>query len=188
MKFSFLAICCLFTTLAVAQDFEITGTVKDSSQVSLEAATVYMQTVSDSTLVTYTITDRDGFFRLKGASKAENVNLFISYTGYRTYKKELTLNKPLINLGEIILKPATNSLGEVIVTASAPVMLKSDTLQFNADSFNTRADANLEELLKKLPGVEVDNEGNITVNGKPVNKILVNGEEFFGGDPKIATK
>lgn len=188
MKFLFLTICCFFTLFATAQNFEITGTVKDSSQVGLEAATVYIETVSDTTLVTYTITNRDGFFRLKGSSSAKRVNLYVSYTGFRTYQKELTLDKPLIDLGQITLEPATNSLGEVTVTASAPVMLKSDTLQFNASSFNTRADANLEELLKKLPGVEIDKDGNITINGKPVNKILVNGEEFFGGDPKIATK
>ncbi len=188
MKFIFFTICCFLTTLLTAQDFEITGTVKDSSHVFLEAATVYIQTVSDSTLVTYTITDREGFFRLKGSTKTKKVNLFVSYTGFRTYKKELALEKQVMNLGEIIIESAANSLGEITITASAPVMLKSDTLQFNVGSFNTRADANLEELLKKLPGVEVDSEGKITVNGKPVNKILVNGEEFFGGDPKIATK
>lgn len=179
---------CFITIVATAQEFKITGTVKSTANLPLEATTVYLETLSDSTLVTYTITDRDGFFRLKGSSKSEKVNLYVSYTGFRTYKKELSLDEPKINLGKIVMEPATNSLGEVTVTAHPPVMLKSDTLQFNASSFNTRADANLEELLKKLPGVQVDSEGNITVNGKPVNKILVNGEEFFGNDPKIATK
>ena len=80
-------------------------------------------------------------------------------------------------------------LGEVtVVSERAPVTIKSDTLEFNAGSFNTRQDANLEEVMKKLPGVEVDAQGNITVNGKPVSRILVNGKEFFGNDPKIATK
>lgn len=188
MRFYFLAVGCFLTKLVAAQNFEITGTVKDSTQIPLEAATVYLEKVSDSALITYSITDRDGFFRLKGSSNAKKVNLYISYTGFQTYKKEVSLNQAELNLGTITMNPATNSLGEVTVTASAPVMLKSDTLQFNASSFNTRSDANLEELLKKLPGVEVDKDGNITINGKPVNKILVNGEEFFGGDPKIATK
>ena len=89
----------------------------------------------------------------------------------------------------IKMELATNELGEVtVVSERAPVTVKSDTLEFNAASFNTRQDANLEEVMKKLPGVEVDAQGNITVNGKPVSRILVNGKEFFGNDPKIATK
>ena len=82
-----------------------------------------------------------------------------------------------------------NALDEVTLTATrAPITIKKDTLEFNANSFDTRQDANLEDLMKKLPGVEVDSDGNITVNGKPVSRILVNGKEFFGNDPKIATK
>lgn len=189
MKLFFITAFCLFTGIVSAQNFTITGTLKDTSNVALEAATVYLETVSDSTLITYTITDRDGFFRLDGSSSEKKVNLFVSYTGYSTIKKELSLTEPVIDLGNIVMKPARNVLGAIMITANeAPIVIKSDTLQFNAASFNTRPDANLEALLEKLPGVQVDDQGNITVNGKPVSQILVNGEEFFGGDTKIATK
>lgn len=178
-----------FTLLCSAQEFEINGHVKGPKNLALPAATVYIETVADTTLVTYTITDTDGSFQLKGTSKAKRINLFISYKGFGTYKKQLLLNRLEINLGTIEMKPQANTLSEVTITATrAPVVIKSDTLQFNADSFNTKENAVLEDLLEKLPGVKIDSEGNITVNGKPVNKILVNGEEFFGGDPKIATK
>lgn len=180
--------CCLVFGTANAQQFKITGTVKDTTNLPLEAATVYLEKVSDSSLITYTITDRKGFFQLQGNTSATAANLYISYTGFRPYKKQLILGQSPIDLGPVSLEPSTNSLGEITITAEAPIMVKQDTLQFNAGSFATQPDANLEELLKKLPGVQVDNDGNITVNGKPVSKILVNGEEFFGDDPKIATK
>lgn len=189
MKLFFITVFTLFTGIVSAQEFTITGTVKDTANVPLEAATVYLETVADSTLVTYVITDRDGTFQLEGSSSKKKMNLYISYTGYGTIKKQLTLTKSEFDLGEIVMKLATNSLGEIMITANrAPIVLKSDTLQFNASSFNTRPDANLEALLKKLPGVAVDSEGSITVNGVSVSKILLNGEEFFGNDPKIATK
>jgi hypothetical protein len=175
-------------TAATAQEFKITGTVMDTTKLPLEAATVYLESLSDSTLINYTITGKDGKFELEGDSPEINVKLFISYTGYQVYKEQIQLGRPVINLGKITLSPSTNQLGEVTITARAPIVVKQDTLQFNAGSFSTQPNANLEELLKKLPGVQVDNEGNITVNGKPVSKILVNGEEFFGDDPKIATK
>lgn len=186
-KFLF-AFFCLISLTTTAQEFKITGIVKDTTNFPLEAATIYVETLSDSTLVNYTITDKTGHFEIEGRSPEKNVNLFISYTGYRVHKQKITLDKALIELGEIKMLPSTNELGEVTITARSPITVKQDTLQFNAGSFATQPDANLEELLKKLPGVQVDNDGNITVNGKPVSKILVNGEEFFGDDPKIATK
>src|SRR5690606_6883121 len=91
--------------------------------------------------------------------------------------------------GNIKMVVQTESLGDVVVTATrAPITIKKDTLEFNAAAFSTKANAKVEDLLKELPGVEVDAQGNITVNGKAVNKILVNGKPFFGDDPTIATR
>ena len=171
-----------------AQDFQLNGTIKDNNGVPLESATVYVEKISDSTLVTYGISDREGFFEMEGRTDQEQLNLFVSYAGFKPLRQVITI-KSNIALGEIKLEVQDNLLDEVIVVADrAPVTLKKDTLEFNANSFKTRPDANLEELLKKLPGAEVDSDGAITINGKPVSRILVNGKEFFGDDPKIATK
>ncbi|HCW65508.1 MAG TPA: TonB-dependent receptor, partial [Leeuwenhoekiella sp.] len=163
-----------------AQDFQLNGTIKDNNGVPLESATVYVEKISDSTLVTYGISDREGFFEMEGRTDQEQLNLFVSYAGFKPLRQVITI-KPNIALGEIKLEVQDNLLDEVIVVADrAPVTLKKDTLEFNANSFKTRPDANLEELLKKLPGAEVDSDGAITINGKPVSRILVNGKEFFG--------
>ena len=171
-----------------AQDFQLNGTIKDNTGVPLESATVYVEKISDSTLVTYGISDREGFFEMEGRTDQEKLNLFVSYAGFKPLRKVITIT-PTVELGDLKLEVQDNLLDEVIVVADrAPVTLKKDTLEFNANSFETRPDANLEELLKKLPGAEVDSDGAITINGKPVSRILVNGKEFFGDDPKIATK
>lgn len=188
MTFRLTAVFLFFTSLFYSQEFNITGKIVDVDDEPLESATVFLEKVSDSTLVTYTISERNGDFILKGRSGESPVYLSVSYTGYKPVRRVIELEKNLV-LDPIVLEIAENTLGEVTVMASAPpVTIKKDTLEYNADSFTTRPDANLEELMKKLPGVEVDNEGNITVNGKPVNKFLVNGEEFFGDDHRIATK
>ncbi len=175
---------------AEAQDYTISGKITDDQNTPLESATVYVETAKDSSLVDYTISDVAGKFIIEGNTTADKVNLLVSFTGFQTYKKVYNLaENPTIKTGNILLKLADNELGEVLVKGTrAPVTVKTDTLEFNAASFKTKADANLEEVLKKLPGVQVNSDGQITVNGKPVSRILVNGKEFFGDDPKIATK
>lgn len=186
LRLTLLFIC--ITSIAFSQNFEITGKVLDSANAPLQSATVYAEKMADSSLVTYTITEKDGSFSLQGNTEADKVNFYVSYAGFVPYKKIVNI-KPQVNLGNISLEVMDNTLDEVdIVSSRPPITVKKDTLEFNAESFNTRQDANLEDLMKKLPGVEVDTDGNITVNGKPVSRILVNRKEFFGNDPKIATK
>ena len=171
------------------QDFEIRGVLKDSlSQSGLEAATVFLESVKDSTLITYTITDKDGIFNLEGRSPIKDARVNISFVGYKTYSKEVDLSKSPIVLEDITLGYAVASLDEVFIQTRAPVTVKKDTLEFNVSSFKTKKDATIEDLLKELPGVEVDEDGTIRVNGKEVNKILVNGKPFFGDDPTITTR
>ncbi|MDQ7917550.1 outer membrane beta-barrel protein [Mesonia sp. MT50] len=188
-QFFLLGFLLIFAS-AEAQEYKIQGKVIDSENVALESATIYVETVKDSSLVDYTITDVDGSFVIEGSTDATEVNLYISFTGFQTYKKKYQLSEnSMINTGSITLNLADNTLGEVVVQATkAPVSIKTDTLEFNASSFKTKADANLEEVLKKLPGVTVDKDGAVSVNGKKVSRVLVNGKEFFGDDPKIATK
>lgn len=190
MKQFFFLCIFLVSLTATAQKFEISGKLVDKENgAPLESATIFVERPADSTLVTYTITDKEGNFVLEGSDNSEALRLVASYAGYIPFNQSVKLTPGKINLGVLQLEFATNLLGEVTVVADrAPVTVKTDTLEFNAASFNTRQDANLEEVMKKLPGVEVDAQGNITVNGKPVSRILVNGKEFFGNDPKIATK
>ncbi len=172
-----------------AQNFEITGTLKDkTTKKSLEAATVYLETIKDSTLVTYTITNQNGNFTLEGRSQIKDLRVNISFLGYENYTKKVDVSKENIALGDIEIAPSANTLDEVVVKSRAPITVKKDTLEFNVSSFKTKKDANIEDLLKELPGVDVNDAGEITVNGKPVNKILVNGKPFFGDDPTIATR
>ncbi|MGH1383631.1 outer membrane beta-barrel protein [Kordia sp.] len=183
-------IISVFTSTVVAQEFEIKGNIVDKTgKTPLESATVYLQTIKDSTLITYTISDKNGRFELAGRTKQTEANLFVTFTGFKVYQQKITLNKSVITLPEIGLELATDELDAVqLVAIKAPITVKKDTLEFNADSFKTRPDATVEDLIKKLPGVEVDSDGKIKVNGKEVNKILVNGKPFFGNDPNIATK
>lgn len=179
-----------FTFPASAQDYKFTGTLKDKDQNPLGSATIFMKSVKDSTTINYTISDAKGEFDLEGKTRVDKVDFYISYTGFKTYEKRFSLKQESTHdLGEITLNQMDNTLGEVLIQGVAPpVRLKRDTLEFNASSFKTKENANMEDLLKKLPGVTVDNEGQIKVNGKDVSKIKVNGKDFFGDDPKIATK
>ena len=187
MKLTFFVALFFITGIAISQNFEIKGKITDEAGSPLSSATVYLEKPADSSLVTYTISEDDGGFTLSGRSNQANLNLLISFAGYKPFLKEVPVKDQ--NLGPIVMEVQNNALDEITLTGRrAPVSIKSDTLEFNAASFKTREDANLEEVLKELPGVSVDNDGNITVNGKPVSRILVNGKEFFGDDPKIATK
>ncbi len=180
---------CSLSTFAQLQPFKITGTLTDQdTQLPLESATVYVERAKDSTLVTYTITDKNGAFSVEERVAVKDLKIYISYVGYETFEKDITVTSEEIILGTLKMKTDSNTLDEVVITSRAPITIKKDTLEFNVKSFKTKKDANVEDLLKKLPGVEVDPEGQITVNGKPVNKILVNGKPFFGDDPTITTR
>ena len=189
-KYLYLLIFSLLSSLLYAQKFEIKGKLIDEKEgAPLESATVFAEKITDSTLIAYTITGKQGDFELVGKSSATEINVNVSYNGYAPFRKKITLNGQPIDLGIIKLAVLAEELEGVVVTANrAPITIKKDTLEFNAASFNTKANATVEDLLKELPGVEVDAQGNITVNGKPVNKILVNGKPFFGDDPTIATR
>lgn len=178
------------STLSFSQNFEISGELIDEdTQTPLESATVFAEKPADSSLITYTITGKKGDFELVGKTANKEINLNISYNGYTPFRKKITLNGDPINLGTIKIAILPEELDGVTVTANrAPITIKKDTLEFNAASFSTKKNATVEDLLKELPGVEVDAQGNIKVNGKSVNKILVNGKSFFGDDPTIATR
>ncbi len=187
MRLKLFSFLFFLTGIMFSQNFEIKGKITDPEGNPLGSATVYLEKPADSSLVTYTISEESGAFLLLGKSSVPDLNIFVSYAGYATYSDQIKAENK--DLGALVLEVLDNQLEEVTLTGSrAPISVKTDTLEFNAASFKTRENANLEDVLKELPGLAVDNQGNITVNGKPVSRILVNGKEFFGNDPKIATK
>ena len=186
-KFYFLAL--FFTTFVFSQKtISIKGKILEkNTQVPLESATVYLTSVKDSTVIDYTITDKNGLFKMETIKITKPVFLKVSYIGYQSFKQELESIAASQDFGIIRLDENANNLNEVIVKSEAPpIRIKKDTLEFNASSFKVRPDSNVESLLKQLPGVEIDVDGKITVNGKEVNQVLVNGKPFFDKDGKIA--
>lgn len=170
----------------------IKGTVIDSlSRRSLESSSVALYLVKDSSLVNYALTTRKGEFTIDDVPVNTPCTLIISNRGYETFARAISLapDAKVLVLDTIILIKSFNELKAVTVTAlRPPVSVKPDTLEFNVSSFKTLPNAMIEDLLKQLPGVDVDKDGNITINGKKVSKLMVDGREFFGGDPRIALK
>lgn len=177
----------LFASTCFAQNITLKGKITDDGNFPLESATIYLTTVKDSSMVDYTISNKNGNWEIKTRKITKPVFLKVSYTGLADYKQEIATVEEDRDFGTIVLNDKSTELNEVIIESEIPpIRIKSDTLEFNASSFKVRPDANVETLLKQLPGVDIDEEGKITVNGKEVNQILVNGKPFFDKDGKIA--
>ncbi|MFK7846663.1 MAG: outer membrane beta-barrel protein [Rhodothermales bacterium] len=179
-----------FTLSAQAQSGKhtVSGVVTDSLNMGLAGATVMLLESSDSTLVSYGITRSDGAFQLRRVP-AGTYQMQITFVGFASYNAPLTLNEGDLDTGHIQLKEALTELDALVITADhVPMLIKQDTLEYNAAAFNVRPNANVEDLLRKLPGVEVERDGTIRAQGEEVEKVLVDGKEFFGNDPRIATQ
>ncbi|MEZ0130086.1 outer membrane beta-barrel protein, partial [Flavobacterium sp. LBUM151] len=190
-KFYYLSLFFLFCFAANAQnDIVIKGTVLDvNTQVPLELATVYFTTVKDSTVIEYATTDKNGAFRLSTKKYDKPVVLKVSYQGYQTFYEDQKGLLESKDFGKIYLFESINALDNVVIKSEAPpITIKKDTLEFNAASYKVRPDSNVETLLKQLPGVDVDSDGKVTVNGREVTQFLVNGKTFFDKDGAIALK
>lgn len=168
----------------------IKGNVLDSDGGGLPGVAVQLVSIADSTRVGYVMTDADGSFKLENLKPAD-YNLLLTMTGMDDISKVVNIadSAETKDLGNMTMTENSVMLGEAVVTAvRAAVVAKQDTLEFNAGSFHTNPTASVEDLLKKLPGVEVGSDGSITSGGKTVTKILVDGKEFFADDPKMASK
>ena len=185
------AIGLLFSFTAFSQG-TLKGKIVDSTTSKpLGFATVTVFKAADTSIVTYRLSNTDGDFKITGIPLGLNCRAVVSFSGYSVYRKEFTLSaeQNILDIGTIPLTVESKSLDDVLIVAERPpVTFKKDTIEFNASAFKTLPNALVEDLLKKLPGVMVDKEGNIMVNGKPVNRILVDGKTFFGDDPKMATR
>ncbi len=166
----------------------VKGVVYDTlSKKGLAFSTVSLVNAKDSVLVNFTKADSLGRFQLKQVTKGKYL-LSTSYVGFLPVWKAITVNDETeIDLGNIALTDVNTS--NVTVTAKRPpVVINGDTLEFNSENFKTQPNAVVEDLLKKLPGVTVDADGTVRVNGQRVSRVFVNGKDFFNGDPKMATK
>ncbi len=187
-----LGILLSITGQAFAQQGTLKGKLFDSvSKQALPLATITVFRAKDTSIVTYRLSDPQGNFKIPGLPSSLDLRAVITSSGYKVYRKEFSFSSSMteLDLGVIHLATDTSELDQVLVIAERPpVSIKKDTIEFNATAFKTLPSALVEDLLKKLPGVEVDPDGNMRVNGRAVNRILVDGKEFFGGDPKVATR
>ncbi len=185
----FLILFLLSATVSLtAQSINVKGTIKDSIGNPLEFANVIASIKSSGATESYGITNYQGRFQLD-LPKGNNYILRASFLGYET--KEQTINVPAdaenINL-DFVLNPQENRLDDVEIVYEMPVTVKGDTIIYNADSFTNGDERKLGDVMKKLPGVEVNEDGEIQVEGKTVTKVMVEGKDFFDGDSKLATK
>ena len=183
----------LFSFLTIqlfSQKAAIRGSVSDTLEHrNLEHAVVSLLRSKDSLLIKFNRTDNKGNFELTNL-KAGKYFLLVSYPEYADYTDDILLNdSSQINLNQLPMITKEHLLKEVVVRQTiGAIKMKGDTTEFKADSFHLQANANVEELLKKLPGIQVDKNGKITAQGEKVQKVLVDGEEFFGDDPTLVTQ
>lgn len=176
---------------AFSQKMSIGGNVQDTiSKNPLSFAVVMAIRIKDSVLLAHTRTDVTGFFALKNVP-IDTIQIIISHPkfGDQSFYVFGSSTNYAFDFGKIILPSKSHTLNEIVIYAyKDPVYYKGDTLIYAADSFKVKPNATVEDLLKKLPGIKVDGQGKITSQGKKVDQVLVDGDEFFGSDPTMATQ
>ncbi|MDB5087041.1 MAG: outer rane beta-barrel protein [Mucilaginibacter sp.] len=176
----------LFVHLTSAQNRTVRGTVTDSAKMALPATTVRLITDLKDTLTT--TTSAKGYFRFN-VVKASRITLTFSSIGYQGFIRHYALaDTGILTVDTIILKSDSRMLSQVNIVGSNPVTFKEDTIEYKASAYKVRDNAPVEDLIRKLPGVDVDANGNITAQGKQVSKVRVNGKDFFNGDVQAATR
>jgi hypothetical protein len=181
-----------FSTALAQQNGRINGRVVDMAdslaKAGLKGASVQLLALPDSTLVKSVVTDADGSFVFSALVNCA-YTLRISYSVYVAAEKNIILSadQSTADLGKISMQRFAN-LMESIIIRSATMAVMGDTTEFNASQFKTLPNASTEDLLKKVPGIDVDRDGSIKTQGEPVTRILVDGKPFYGNDPKLATR
>src|SRR5688572_11310333 len=190
-----LTLIVLLTTLSLTglAQKKLSGSIKGKLvdtlyKENLSEATVTVLNPVDSSVISFTISNNKGEFEVKDLDSG-NYRLMITFQGYQPYSQRFSISSQLtaINLGDVNMERRNTTLAEVVVEAP-PIVVKKDTVEFKADAFKTKPNATAEDLLKKVPGMQVDKDGNVKAQGEDVQKVYVDGKEFFGNDPKLATK
>jgi len=189
LKLPVLLLCIFcYAATAFAQNNMVTGKVADISEKKpVKNAVVMLLTVKDSLLYKFTRSAPDGSFTLKDVKPGPYI-LMTTHPYFGELVDNIEVKETGLQLGDINLTSKSKLLQEVIVKSGSAIKIKGDTTVYTADSFKVSANANVEELLKKLPGIQVDKNGEIKAMGEKVEKVLVDGEEFFGDDPGMAVK
>jgi outer membrane receptor protein involved in Fe transport len=184
-----LFLLCAMSTLAQT-DHSVKGSVIDSAENrKLSNATVSVITAKDSMLVKFKRVAEDGSFTIGNLPQGKFI-LLISYPAYADYVEPFSLDSAskTHDFAKISMSAKARLLAEVVINGAAAITIKGDTTEFNASSYKIQPNSNVEDLLKQLPGIQVDKDGKITAQGQAVKKVLVDGEEFFGDDPTLVTK
>ena len=184
-----LVISLLYLFASAQNEFKITGTVTDTLGEPLIYATVLLLEKSDSTMVEFSKTSLEGDFIFKNIEAGEYL-IKTTYVGYIPKTIEASsLNGENLNLGRIgMLELAEELMTVVIKAAKAPIKMRGDTIEYDASTFQVPEGSTVEDLLKRLPGIEVEADGSIIADGKDVNTVTVDGKSFFGSSPQAATK
>ncbi len=187
--FSFLLIFCALLPAQAQTTYTIKGAVTDTlNNARLYRASVVLVRNTDTVIETFTRTASDGSFSL-AVPKTGKYTLQISFPSFAEYVEVINVKKQVTDLGTVAMVSKEHLLQEFVLTKNiAAIKIKGDTTEYMADSFKVKENATVEDLLKKLPGIQVDKNGQITAQGETVQKVLVDGEEFFSDDPKVVTK
>jgi hypothetical protein len=178
----------LLSQFLFSQSLEISGKIEDTtSKVKVKNAVVMLLSAGDSVIKKFMRTDAQGDFSFKQVKKGDYI-LMVTHPSFADFVDNIELKDENKNLGAISVTPKSKLLEAIILKSGSPIRIKGDTTVYTADSFKVSANANVEELLKKLPGIQVDKNGQIKAMGETVEKVLVDGEEFFGDDPGMAVK
>ena len=187
-KYISLLIFIVAPFFVIAQNIKLEGIIKNEAGEPLEMANVIAFKKGTNFLQSYSITDVKGNYRL-ALEQNEAYTLKVSYLGFDTQDFEVDTNNTTADFTkDFVLKESSESLNTVEITYEMPVRIVGDTIVYNSDSFTTGTEKKLEDVLEKLPGIDIDDNGEVEVEGKKVQKILVEGKEFFDGDSKLATQ
>lgn len=188
MKRILYVICLLLFSNVFSQELKVSGFIKDSIGLPLESANVVAINSLTKKLASYSVANNKGRYQLS-LEKNANYILKISFLGYITISETLEVSEASIDFQKnYILYEDNDQLDEVVLTYKMPIKVKGDTLIYNVDSFKNGTEKKLGDVLKKLPGVEINDDGEIEVEGKRVRKVMVEGKDFFDGDSKLAVE
>ena len=183
-----LLLVALLTLASAAQAQTVSGSIADSTGTTLPGATVLLTARADRVLAAFTTADTSGAFRLPAVAPGA-YELRVSFLGFEPLTRPVDVAAGPVDMGRLVLRERQSALGELRVTGRrVPVVVRSDTLDYDAGAFEVRPGASVEALLAEMPGVEVDADGTVRAQGRVVDRVTVDGRDFFGSTPSIATR